>query len=179
MKGSAGQLKSEITQIHEQFCTTGQDLVDVLGQLDTMQEERENTRRVVEAAKHCKRITELMTQVRKQISNEEHYGAMHTIEQIQQEQNKILVASLSKLVGSWLPIVKNQILDGAKTGADGFLSDQRNDVALVGTSILRRQASLYSQQARRQASFAGTIPHFVLSTYTLSFVGHQHIPCPS
>ena len=38
MKGSAGQLKSAISQMHTEFCTTGQELVNVLTDLDVLQE---------------------------------------------------------------------------------------------------------------------------------------------
>ena len=155
MKGSAEELKLAVTQMHEQFSTTGKDLIHVLTDLDTLQEERENTRRVLDAAMHCRDISELMVMASRQIKSDDHYGAMHTIEKIQQEQNRVAVTPLNSLLSSWLPVVSGQILDGAKLAADVFLSEVRSNASLFGSTVLRRQAILCTIESKRMAVRSG------------------------
>jgi hypothetical protein len=144
MRGSAHDLAQLVREIHGKFGTTNVDLAKVLNDLQRIQQEKENTQKMIEMAATCKEITQMMLQVQKEIENDNHYSAMRIIENIQKEltQNQAL-QPLRKTLDMWLPIAINKLLYAARTEADIFLSDLRNNkLNLIGNTLLVKQAKL-------------------------------------
>lgn len=142
LRGAAGHLALLVTDVHEKFNTTGGDLVATINQLNAIQTERENSRTLLQYAIQCKKISALMVKTKEQIESDDHYNAMRTIESIQAEMKSLHVRSMTTLLDSWLPIAINKLLYGARTEADGFIAGIREQIELIGSTILGRQAQL-------------------------------------
>ena len=98
--------------MHRNFASTGEDLVTVLKDLETLEAQREKTAGVLEAILVCKEITKIMVLAKQQFHPElkervdvanpyiedafkdsrqviDYYAAMRSIEVIKNEQEKI------------------------------------------------------------------------------------------
>ena len=73
LRGDAGHLASLVTDVHEKFSTTGGDLVAVINELNIIQSERENARKLLEYTIQCKKISSLMVNTKEQIESDDHY----------------------------------------------------------------------------------------------------------
>lgn len=142
LRGAAGNLATLVTDVNEKFSTTGGDLVATIKELDSIQAERENARRLLENTLQCKKISALMVKTKEQTEADDHYNAMRTIEAIQQEMKALNVRGMAQCLQSWLPIAINKLLYGARTEADAFVEQSRKHVELLGSTILQRQAQL-------------------------------------
>jgi hypothetical protein len=156
LRGEAGNLAELVTDVHEKFRTTGGDLVAVVNELDSIQAERENARKLLENTLQCKKISALMVKTKEQIEADDHYNAMRTIEAIQLEMKALNVKSMISCLHSWLPIAINKLLYGARTEADSFVEEGRKHVELLGRTILGRQAHLNVGAVATSAAIAGT-----------------------
>lgn len=142
LRGDAGHLASLVTDVHEKFSTTGGDLVAVINELNIIQSERENARKLLEYTIQCKKISSLMVNTKEQIESDDHYNAMRTIEEIQNEMKILHVKSLYVCLEKWLPIAINKLLYGARSEADNFIAESRQYIELIGNTILCRQAQI-------------------------------------
>jgi hypothetical protein len=160
LRGAAGHLASLVTDVHEKFNTTGGDLVAVVNELNTIQSERENARKLLEYTLQCKKISALMVKTKEQIESDDHYNAMRTIESIQNEMKVLHVRAMTSCLQSWLPIAINKLLYGARTEGDAYVSTTRQSVELLGSTILGRQAALSVGSAApvNSAEAAGGLP---------------------
>eukprot|EP00598_Pedospumella_elongata_P000649 CAMPEP_0184981518 /NCGR_PEP_ID=MMETSP1098-20130426/11198_1 /TAXON_ID=89044 /ORGANISM="Spumella elongata, Strain CCAP 955/1" /LENGTH=221 /DNA_ID=CAMNT_0027505081 /DNA_START=42 /DNA_END=704 /DNA_ORIENTATION=+ len=140
LRGAASNLTTLVTDVHRKFNTTGSDLVQVVNELNAIQTERENARKLLQSTLQCKKISALMVKTKEQIESDDHYNAMRTIESIQTEAKLLQVKSMTACLDSWLPIAINKLLYGARTEADGFVADIREHVEVLGSTILSRQA---------------------------------------
>ncbi len=169
MKNSTVNLRESLCGVHDQFHTTGKQLVTVLDSLNAIQVERDNTRKLLECCLLCKEITKYMVKVNEYIATDNHYNAMRTIELIQQESKRIsavtftnglgdnvssrsttaahtqqLPSSMLKLLERWLPIAVNKLLYAVRGEADTLMSHLRNHITIIGQSILYRQVMISS-----------------------------------
>lgn len=142
LRGAASNLTTLVTDVHRKFNTTGSDLVQVVNELNAIQTERENARKLLQSTLQCKKISALMVKTKEQIESDDHYNAMRTIESIQSEMKLLQVKSMTSCLDSWLPIAINKLLYGARSEADGFVANIREHVEVLGSTILGRQAHL-------------------------------------
>jgi regulator of replication initiation timing len=142
MRNSAANLTTNVTQLHQDFSDTGQELVHVLSELDKLNSERESIRRGLEIAEQCRDLAKLMFEARKQILQEDHYAALHTIDKIQNDFRSVPVSTLSVILDEWLPQAVAQILDGVRNEADEYISAMRSSSSNYGRILLHRQAQL-------------------------------------
>jgi hypothetical protein len=167
MQSSTNNLRQSLQSVHDQFNTTGQQLITVLDKLDAIQVERDNTRKLLECCLLSKEITKYMVKVNEYIAKDNHYSAMRTIELIQQESKRIssmtasnglgdavsnrtathtqhLPGSMLKLLDRWLPVAINKLLYAVRGEADTLLNHLRNHINIIGQSILYRQVMISS-----------------------------------
>lgn len=120
MKVSATHLSQLVGEVHQEFHSTGGDLVGVLQALSKIQTERyelmllhvnffnsikffaclnarEHTKKSLETIIACRELTILMNEVKKAIESDQHYQAMRTIEVSFSYQLKVCLVFLSTI----------------------------------------------------------------------------------
>ena len=142
LRGNASKLSEVVSDIHRNFASNGTDLAMVLSELNTIQIERENVFKLLEKIKHCKKITLLMMKTSEQIASDDYYNAMRSIEMIQADLKLITIPSLLSHLQTWLPIAINKLLYGVRTDADNYIQKVRDRCALIGSTIIIRQAMI-------------------------------------
>jgi hypothetical protein len=173
MRESASELTSTVSQLHEDFSSTGQELVHVLSELDKLNSQRESIRRGLEIAEQCRDIAKLMFEARKQILQEDHYAALHTIDKIQNSYNDVPVGALASILGEWLPGAVAQILDGVRNEADNFVVAVRSNCSNYGNVLMHRQALATAALSKRGARAAVASPGAAVGDrYSISL---QHV----
>lgn len=149
MRKSAAELTTAVGELHEGFSSTGQELVRVLSELDKLNGERENIRRGLEMAEQCRDLAKLMFEARKQIMQEDHYAALHTIDKIQNDFRSVPISALADILGEWLPQAVAQILEGVRNEADDYMGAMRCMSANYGRILLHRQAQVSAAASKR------------------------------
>lgn len=143
LRGAAGHLTELVQDVHEKFNTTGAELVQVLDELQKIQTERENARRLLEAAIHSKNISALMVQTRALIEADDHYSAMRAIEAVQREaQQPLTVKAMADMLSAWVPVAINKLLYAVRSEADSFIDEIRKYHELIGSTLMIRRARL-------------------------------------
>ena len=142
LRGNASKLSEVVRDIHRNFASNGTDLAMVLSELNTIQIERENAFKLLEKIKHCKKITLLMMKTSEQIASDDYYNAMRSIEMIQADLKLITIPSLLSYLQTWLPIAINKLLYGVRSDADNYIQKVRDRCALIGSTIIIRQAMI-------------------------------------
>jgi hypothetical protein len=127
MRSSAVELKTVVKEMSEEFHATGNDLITVLLELEKYQKDVEKTKRVSESLRVCKEVSMFMCLAVKQIEDDQHYAALHTIQILQNEvADSIAIKPLVSKLEAWLPVVIDRLLVGAKREAETFLAFSLN-----------------------------------------------------
>jgi hypothetical protein len=127
MRSSAVELKTVVKEMSEEFHATGNDLITVLLELEKYQKDVEKTKRVSESLRVCKEVSMFMCLAVKQIEDDQHYAALHTIQILQNEvADSIAIKPLVSKLEAWLPAVIDRLLVGAKREAETFLAFSLN-----------------------------------------------------
>lgn len=127
MRSSAAELKTVVKEMSEEFHSTGNDLITVLLELEKSQKDVEKTKKVAESLRVCKEVSTFMCLAVDQIESGQQYAAMHTIQILQNElKDNISVKPLVAKLESWLPVVIDRLLEGAKREAETFLAFSLN-----------------------------------------------------
>lgn len=148
MRGSASSLTVLVGEIHQDFSSSGEELINLLSELEALQQEGDQTERVLEQLLRCKDVTSLMVQVRQQINTQDHYVAMCTIEKLYAHQTALppLPRPLALCLERWMPAVIDQLLKATCLEADELLRKLRSQCVLIGQTILHKQALLSADQ---------------------------------
>eukprot|EP01041_Mallomonas_annulata_P004974 gene4974-9946_t len=150
LRGSAEELTKQIQEIHNEFGTTGQDLLKVLNSLEALQKEREETEQVLTTMLRCKEIASLMVETREQISNEDFYGALSTIHILQKEQVNITIRPIQAALQRFLPNQIDHLLNAVKEDLQGMFTVLRTHRMATGGAFLHKFISISSTPSQRR-----------------------------
>ena len=154
IKDSTDELTECIAELHENFKTTGDDLVSTLGDLEALNIERGKSMNALDAVLHCKELTKLMVRAKVQfegivgvdgnvdLAYVDYYGAMRSIEILKEEEKKINIPPLKLFLTNWLKVHSNKLLEVIRIDADTCITYCRGKVDLLGITLLRKQAIL-------------------------------------
>lgn len=148
MRGSANSLTALVSEVHQDFSSSGEELINLLNNLEDLQKEGEKTEKVLEQMMRCRDVASLMVQVRQQINAQEHYVAMCTIERLYAQQNAVppLPRPLALCLDKWLPAIADQLLKATCIEADELLKKMRSQCQIIGQTILHKQAIISAAQ---------------------------------
>lgn len=166
MRGSAGKVTSMVHEINSEVSKNGEDLIEVLNELERIQKERVDTKKALEAAQHCQRIVSLVVHAKTQIQMDDHYGALSTIETIQAEKANVIVKNFASSLKNWVSDLIESLVGAAQREVDQWQAKLRQDCALLGETIMLNYvdmkveykalrntfSSLSIQQIRKHAS---------------------------
>lgn len=148
MRGSASSLTTLVGQVHQDFRSGGEDLINLLSELEVLQSEGEQTEKVLECLLRCKDIASLMVQIRQQINLQDHYVAMCTIERLHAQQSALppLPRPLTVCLDKWLPAIIEQLLRATTVESDDLLKSLRGKCLIIGQIVLHKQALISADQ---------------------------------
>lgn len=145
MRGSASKVTQLVYDVHNDVESNGEDLIRVLKELEKIQKERNETKKALDAAHHCKQVVALVVQAKQQIQTDDHYGALKTIERIQSEQPNITSRTFATSLAAWLAELINNLVGAAQTEVDAWQIQLRKKCSLVGSTILRNYVNTRSE----------------------------------
>lgn len=137
MRGSAGRLTALVLRVHGDAASNGAGLIEVLRDQEKIHSERRETKRALDAAVRCREAARLVLQAKQQIQGDDHYGALKTIERIQQEQPGIDSENFSLALSGWLAELVDGLVGAAQREADAWLAQLRSKCLLLGQTIMR------------------------------------------
>jgi len=157
MRGSANSLTALVNEVHQDFSASGEELINLLSELEELQLEGDQTVKVLEQLLRCKDVARLMVQVRQQINLRDHYVAMCTIEKLYEHQNTLppLPRPLALCLDKWLPAIIDQLLKATTIEADELLRKLRSQCQIIGQTVLHKQALLSADQMETNGGGVG------------------------
>jgi len=153
IKVATVELKKVAYQLFQECGATGNDLLTLLRQLEQYTGDQQKSKRMAETAAYCRELCALMARAKAQIAEGDHYGATRSLDIVRAEYRGgcVPVPVVKDFVARWLPVAVDVLLAQVKREMDMFLKSGLHSAALVGETMLRRQAAaslhaLYRQQ---------------------------------
>ena len=160
IKVATVELKKVAYQLFQEFGATGTDLLTLLRQLEQYTVDQQKSKRLAETAAYCRELCALMARAKEQIADGDHYGATRSLDIVRAEYRGGCspVPVVEARVARWLPMAIDVLLVQVKREMDVFLKGGLHSAALVGETMLRRQATASLHALHRQQHGEGPPP---------------------
>lgn len=157
MEDSVGNLREIIEELHENFQSTGEALVQVLSELESIQVVRNKTSKVLDSVLVCKEVTKLMVDAKTQFyggsskGKTDFYAAMRSLEEIKEWKVKVAhIAPMAAFLSTWLATYTAKLLYIVQQEADDCIIACRERTTLIGLTMLRNRANASVEVRRRR-----------------------------
>ena len=171
IRNNSKELTTNVNEIHNNFHVFGNELLDILIKLASEQKYLNNVNNTIELIKNCKKIIQLMIEIKDNITGSFHYQAMLQIETIKIEIQKISYKIFIIYVNNWIINITKKLLDTIKLHINDILQSLYLNIDIIGETLLKRLSKVitdnYYMKINNTNTTVGNIVYPIKLTTTL------------
>jgi hypothetical protein len=170
IRSSSSELTGLVREVHHEFSTAGDILVQVLSDLETKQRQGESNARALDIVRHCRAVGEELGRAQAHMDGQRYYAAIACIDRLRTDLNNPFTQPISAQLKIKLPKLSSELIAASRNDLSPWFTMFKQNNKLIGSTMLRKYASLVLRNQQIAKGGGAAASAAFLNERKLSFV---------
>lgn len=159
IRSSSAVLAGLVQDVHGDFSTAGEQLLEVMSALESKRRQGESNARALLIVQHCRSVSRRLALAEEYMSLNNYYAAISCVDQLRSDLANPLSQPISLQLTSRLPRLSSELISASRNDLSPWFTQFKNTNKLIGSTVLRKYASLVlrNQQIARGGGAAAFV----------------------
>ncbi|CAM9465550.1 unnamed protein product, partial [Ectocarpus fasciculatus] len=173
IRSSSAELMELVGAVNHEFGTAGQELLQVMSDLEAKRRQGESNARALEIVQHCREVSRVLARADEHMSNYNYYAAISCVDKLRTDLHNPLTQPIAQQLKMKLPKLSSGLIAASRKDLAPWFTKFKEDNKLIGSTVLRRYASLVLRNQQIAKGGGAAASAAFMNDRKLSFVDIQ------